>query len=87
MSTTLPCFNMPRFRAVAAKEQSDSKRGFLPNSISPNTELEEGEGIGSSKSSYAASVPETFDAPQNRNYSERLVGKMVHTYLGGQKFD
>ena len=63
MSTTLPCFNMPGFRAAVAKEQSDSKEGFPPNSFSPTTELRGGEEIGSSKSSYAASsVPKTFDA-------------------------
>ena len=65
MSTTLACFNMPGFRVAVAKEQSDSKRGFLPNSFSPNTELRGGEGIGFSESSYAASVPATFDALEN----------------------
>ena len=65
MSATLPWFNMPEFRTAAAKEQSGSKRGFLPNSISPNTELTGGEGVGSRKSSYTVSVPETFDAPEN----------------------
>ena len=59
----IPCFNRPGFRVAAAKEQSDSKRGFLLNSISTNTELRGGEGIGFiNKSSYAASVPGTFDA-------------------------
>ena len=59
----IPCFNRPGFRVAAAKEQSDSKRGFLLNSISPNTELRGGEGIGFiNKSSYAASIPGTFDA-------------------------
>ena len=59
----IPCFNRPGFRVAAAKEQSDSKRGFLLNSISPTTELRGGEGIGFiNKSSYAASVPGTFDA-------------------------
>ena len=38
------------------------KKGFLPNSIPPNTELRGGEWIGSSKSSYAAPNPGTFDA-------------------------
>ena len=75
MSTSLPCFNMPGFRAAATKEQTDLIRDFLPNSISPNSELTGGEGIGSSKSSYAASVPETFDAPENC----KLLGT-----LGGQ---
>ena len=44
------------------KKKSDSLRGFLPNSVFPNTELTQGEGGGSSQSPYAASVPETFDA-------------------------
>ena len=56
---------MPGFRAAAVNEKSDSKRGFLPNSIPPNTELRGVEGKGSSKSSYAASVHETFDALEN----------------------
>ena len=60
MSTTLPCFNMPGFRAVAAKEQSYSKRGFFTSSIFPIIELTGGEGVGSSKSSYAASVPKNL---------------------------
>ena len=66
MFTTLPCFNMPGFRAAAAKKQSDSKGGFIPNSISPNTELRGDQEAGSNKSSYAVSVPETFDALENR---------------------
>jgi hypothetical protein len=53
---------MPGFRAAADKKQSDSIWGFLPISIFPNTEPTGGEGIGSSKSSCAASVPEIFDA-------------------------
>ena len=48
------------------QKQSDPSRGFLPNSFSPNTELTGGEGIGSSKSPYTASVPQTFDALENR---------------------
>ena len=56
---------MPGFRAAAVNEKSDSKRGLLLNSIPPNTELRRVEGKGSSKSSYAASVPETFDALEN----------------------
>ena len=75
MSTTSPCFNMPGFRAAAAKKQSGSKRGSLPNSIPPNTELRGGEWIGSSKSSYATSVPGTFDALE----SLELFG-MLRTY-------
>ena len=39
-----------------------SKKGFHPNSISPNTELRGGGEIGSDKSSYAAPVPGKFDA-------------------------
>ena len=39
MYMTLACFSMPGFRAAAVKKQSDSNRGFLPNSIFPNTEL------------------------------------------------
>ena len=66
---------MPGFRAAAAKEQSYSKRGFLPNSIFPNTELTGGEGIGSGKPSYATSVPETFDAPKNRELFGTLGGR------------
>ena len=38
------------------------KKGFPPNSISPNTKLRGGEGVGSSKSSHAASIPGTFEA-------------------------
>ena len=57
---------MPGFRAAAVKEKSDSKRGCLPNSIAPSTELRGVEGKASSKSSYAASVPKTFDALENR---------------------
>ena len=63
------------FRAAAVKKQSDSKRGFLPNSIFPNTELTGGEGIGSSKSSRAASVPETFDALETCKLLGTLRGK------------
>ena len=85
MSTALPCFNMPGFRAAAAKNQFDSKRGFFPNSFFPNMELTGGEGIGSSKLSYA--VPEKFDAPETVNCSEYLVGTMAHRYSGKQKFD
>ena len=74
MFTTLPCFNMPRFRAVAARLE----KGFHPDSISPNTELMGGEGVSSSKSSYAASVPATFDALVNcLERSERFVSKVV----------
>ena len=62
---------MPGFRAAAAKEQSDSKGGVLPNSISHNTELREGEGIGSNKLSYAASA-ETFDRLEIRELSGTL---------------
>ena len=75
MFTTSPCFNIPGFRAAAAKEQSDSERGFLPNSIPPNTELTGREGIGSSKSSYAAWVPETFGAPENPELFGTLGGQ------------
>ena len=74
MSTTLPCFNIPGLRAAAAKEQSDSKSGSLPNSTS-NTELTGEERIGSSKSSYAASVPKTFDAPENCELFGTLSGQ------------
>ena len=56
---------MPGFRAAAVKEKSNLNRGFLPNSIPPNTELRGVEGKGSGKSSYAASVPDTFDALKN----------------------
>ena len=84
MSTTLPCFNMPGFRAVAAKEQSDSKRGSLPNSFPPNTELRGGEWIGSSTSPYAASVPGTFDALESlqlfgtlRTYGDEEGGRRL----------
>ena len=49
--------------------------GFLPDSISLNIDLMEGEGIGSSKSSHAASVPETFDALKNRELFGTLGGQ------------
>ena len=71
----LVCFNITGFRTVAAKETSDSKRGFLPNSIFPSTELPGGEGIGSSRSSCAASVLETSDAPENRELFGTLGGQ------------
>ena len=66
---------MPGFRAAAIKKQSDSKRDFLLNSIFPKTELTGGEGIGSSKSSCAASVPETFDALETCELLGTLGGK------------
>ena len=63
-------------QTAAAKEQSGSKRGFLQNSISPNTELTGGGGgIGSRKSSYTVSVPETFDAPENHELFGSLDGQ------------
>ena len=64
---------MPGFRAAAAEEKYDSKRGFLPNSIPPNTALPGGEEIGSSKPS--ASVPETLDAPEDRELFGTLGGQ------------
>ena len=66
---------MPGIRATAVKNQPDSKRGFFPNSIFPNTELTGGEGIGSSKSPYAATVPETFDALKNCELFGTLDGQ------------
>ena len=85
MYMTLACFSMPGFRAAAVKKQSDSNRGFLPNSIFPNTELTGGEGIGSSKLPYGASVHETFEALENRELFGTLGGKTAHSYSGGQK--
>ena len=58
------------------------KQGFLPNSIFPNTELTGGEGVGSSKSPYTASVPETFDALENRVLFGILGGKDGTQLLG-----
>ena len=63
---------MPGFKGAAAKEHYDSKRDFLPNSISSNTELMGRDGIGSSKSSYAASILETLDALESRELFETL---------------
>ena len=40
----------------------NSKKGLHPNLTFPTTVLRGGEGIGSGKSSYAASVPGNFDA-------------------------
>ena len=57
------------------KKKSDSNKGFLPNSLFPNTELTGGEGIGSSKSPYTASVPETFDALEDRELFGTLGGQ------------
>ena len=87
MSMSLPCFNMPGFRAAAAKEQPDLIRVFLPNSSSPNTELTGGEGIRYSKSSYAASAPETFDAPKNCKLFGTLGGQDGTQLLRGQELD
>ena len=78
---------MPGFRAAAVKKQSDSNRSFLPNSIFPDTELTGGEEIGSSKSPYTASVPETFDALENRVLFGTLGGKDGTQLLGGQNSD
>ena len=70
------------------QKRSDSNRDFLPNSISPNTELTGGEGIGSSKSPYTASVPQTFDALENRVLFGTLWEKDGTQLLrGGQKYD
>ena len=65
ISLTLACFSKPRLGGAAVKKQPDSNKGFLPNSISSNTELTGGKGINSSKPPYTASVPETFDALEN----------------------
>ena len=83
MPTTLPCFNLPGNRAAATEEQSDQKSGFLSNSISPKTELMGGEGIDASKSSHAASAPETFDAPENRELFGTLGGQDGTQLLSG----
>ena len=64
-----------------------SKRGFLPNSISPNTELTGGEGVGSSKSPHAASIPEILTHSRIANCSEHSGGKTAHSYSGGLKSD
>ena len=85
MSTTLLFINMPGLRAAAGKNQSDSKRGFLPNSIAPNTGLTGEEGVGSSKPSYAASVPETSDAPENREMFGTLGAQDDTQLLRGAK--
>ena len=42
-----------------------------------------GEAIGYSKSSYAASVPETFDAPGNRELFRTLGGQDGTQLLSG----
>ena len=60
-------FSMHRFRAAAVKKQSDSNRDSLLKSG--------GEGLGSRKSPYTASVPETFDALENRVLFGTLGGK------------
>ena len=78
---------MPGFRAATVKKQSDSNKGFVPNSISPNTELTGGEGIGSSKFLYAASNPETFDALENRELFGTLGGQDGTQLLRGQNSD
>ena len=84
---------MSGFRAAAVKKKSDSNRGFLPNSISSNTELTWGGGIGSSKSPYTESVPEIFDALENRELFGTLGGKDgtqllrgVEIWLTGARF-
>ena len=51
------------------------KKGFPPELDFPNTELTGGEGIGSSKSSRAASVAETFDAIENCEMLGTLGGE------------
>ena len=83
LSTALPCFSMPGFRAAAVKKQSNSKRGFLPNSIFPNTELTWGKGSGSVKSSHAVSVLETFDAFEKCELLEHYRGERRHTAIQG----
>ena len=62
---------------------AEKNRGFVPNSIFPNTELTGGEGIGSGKSPCAASVPETFDALENCELLGTLGGKDGKQLLRG----
>ena len=59
------------------------KKGFPPKLNFPQHRTNGGEGIGSSKSSYAASVPETFDAPENRELFGTLGGQDGTQLLGG----
>ena len=59
------------------------KKGFPPKLNFPQHRTNGGEGIGSSKSSYAASVPKPSTHPKTVNCSEHLVGKMAHSYSGG----
>lgn len=47
--------------SLALEIHSNSKRGFPRNSVSPNTQLRVGEGIDSSESSCAESVPRTLE--------------------------
>ena len=61
MSATLTSFHMPGFRAPAANNIQIQK-GVSPELILPQHGIKGGKRIGSSKSSYAAWVPETFDA-------------------------
>ena len=76
-----------RVQGGRCQKQSDSKRSFLPNSIFPNTELTGGEGIGSRKLPYTASVHKTSDALETVCCSENSGGKTAHSYSGGQKSD
>ena len=51
------------------------KKRFPPKLDFPQHRTNGGRGIGSGKSSYAASVPETFDAPKNRELFGTLGGR------------
>ena len=78
--TTLPYFNMPRFRAVAAR----LKKGFHPELNLSQHRTKGGRRGRFQEIIDAVSVTKTLDALVNcLERSERFVSEIIHSYLEG----
>ena len=74
---------MPGFRA-AAEKTTRLKPGSPPKLDFPQHRTNGGNGIGYSKSPYAAVVPETFDALENRELFGTLGQDSTQLLRGAQ---